>query len=81
MEFLKSSGYYIINERKVFCVPFSHLVEKKNIKQGSRSSFYQPAAGRPRIQGPGSYSRILESSSRIQKKHNHKRAKNKLRNK
>ncbi|MBA7646279.1 hypothetical protein ES703_54041 [subsurface metagenome] len=32
MEFLKSHGYYIINEKEVFCVPFSHLVRKKDLK-------------------------------------------------
>lgn len=32
MEFLKSHGYYIINEKEVFCVPFSHLVRKKDLR-------------------------------------------------
>ncbi len=32
MEFLKSHGYYIINEKEVFCVPLSHLVRKKDLK-------------------------------------------------
>lgn len=32
MEFLRSHGYYIVNEKEVFCVPFSHLVLKKNLK-------------------------------------------------
>lgn len=32
MEFLKSSGYYIINEKEVFCVPFSHLVRADRLK-------------------------------------------------
>ncbi|GAH92464.1 unnamed protein product [marine sediment metagenome] len=32
MEFLKSNGYLIINEKEVFCVPLSHLVRKKDLK-------------------------------------------------
>jgi len=32
MEFLKSNDYYIINRKEVFCVPLSHLVEKKKLK-------------------------------------------------
>lgn len=32
MEFLKSTGYCIVNEKEVFCFPFSHLVEKKKLK-------------------------------------------------
>ena len=32
MEFLKSNGYLIINEKEVFCIPFSHLVRKKDLK-------------------------------------------------
>jgi len=32
MEFLKSGGYYIVNEKEVFCVPFSHLVKEKDLK-------------------------------------------------
>jgi len=32
MEFLKSHGYYIVNEKEVFCVPFSHLVCKADLK-------------------------------------------------
>ncbi|MBA7633430.1 hypothetical protein ES703_40996 [subsurface metagenome] len=32
MDFLKSHGYYIMNEKEVFCVPLSHLVRKKDLK-------------------------------------------------
>jgi hypothetical protein len=32
MDFLKSHGYYILNEKEVFCVPLSHLVRKKDLK-------------------------------------------------
>lgn len=32
MEFLRSHGYHIVNGEEVFCVPFSHLVCKKNLK-------------------------------------------------
>lgn len=32
MEFLKAHGYYIINEKEVFCVPLSHLVREKDLK-------------------------------------------------
>jgi hypothetical protein len=32
MEFLKSHGYYTINEKEVFCFPFSKLVCKKDLK-------------------------------------------------
>jgi len=32
MDFLKSCGYYIINEKEVFCVLFSHLVRRKDLK-------------------------------------------------
>ncbi len=32
MEFLKSNGYHIVNEKEVFCVPFSHLVVAENLK-------------------------------------------------
>ncbi|MBA7679936.1 hypothetical protein ES703_88242 [subsurface metagenome] len=32
MEFLKSNGYLIVNEKEVFCIPFSHLVRKKDLK-------------------------------------------------
>lgn len=32
MEFLKSNGYYIVNEKEVFCVPFSHFVRKKDLR-------------------------------------------------
>ena len=32
LEFLKKSGYEIIHEQTVFCVPFSHLVKFKGLK-------------------------------------------------
>jgi len=32
MEFLKCHGYCIINEKEVFCVPFSKLACKKDLK-------------------------------------------------
>ncbi|MBA7536723.1 hypothetical protein ES705_28987 [subsurface metagenome] len=32
LDFLKSNGYYIVNKQEVFCVPFSHLVLKKDLK-------------------------------------------------
>jgi len=32
MEFLKSNGYYIVNEKEVFCFPFSKLVCKGDLK-------------------------------------------------
>ncbi|GAI42689.1 unnamed protein product [marine sediment metagenome] len=32
MEFLKSHGYHIVNDREVFCVPFSHLACKADLK-------------------------------------------------
>lgn len=32
MEFLKSNGYYIVNEKEVFCFPFSKLVRKGDLK-------------------------------------------------
>lgn len=32
MEFLKSTGYVIVNEKEVFCVPFSKLVCKGVLK-------------------------------------------------
>jgi len=32
LEFLKSHGYIIVNEKEVFCVPFSHLVAKAGLK-------------------------------------------------
>lgn len=32
MEFLKSNGYYIVNEKEVFCFPASKLVRLKDLK-------------------------------------------------
>ncbi|MBA7542046.1 hypothetical protein ES705_34362 [subsurface metagenome] len=32
LEFLKSQGYYIVNKREVFCVPFGKLVCKADLK-------------------------------------------------
>lgn len=32
MDFLKSNGYYIVNEKEVFCFPFSKLVRLKDLK-------------------------------------------------
>jgi len=32
LKFLKKSGYKIIHEQTVFCVPFSHLVKWKDLK-------------------------------------------------
>lgn len=32
MEFLRSHGYFIVNEREVFCVPFGKLACKADLK-------------------------------------------------
>jgi hypothetical protein len=32
MEFLKSTGYHIVNEKEVFCFPFSKLARKGDLK-------------------------------------------------
>ena len=32
MEFLKAHGYCIVNEKEIFCVPFSHLVCPADLK-------------------------------------------------
>lgn len=32
MEFLKSTGYCIVNEKEVFCFPFSKLVREKGLR-------------------------------------------------
>ncbi|GAH92985.1 unnamed protein product [marine sediment metagenome] len=32
MEFLRSHGYHIVNEKEVFCVPFSHLACMADLK-------------------------------------------------
>lgn len=32
MEFLKSNGYHIVNEKEVFCFPFLKLVRKGDLK-------------------------------------------------
>ena len=32
LRFLKEKGYYIINGKTVFCVPFSHLADQSNLK-------------------------------------------------
>jgi len=34
IKFLRANGYYIVNENTVFCVPFSHLVDQRNLKSG-----------------------------------------------
>ncbi|MBA7657452.1 hypothetical protein ES703_65390 [subsurface metagenome] len=32
MEFLKAHGYHIVNQKEIFCVPFSHLVCVADLK-------------------------------------------------
>lgn len=32
IKFLRKNRYYIINEETVFCVPFSHLINQRNLK-------------------------------------------------
>lgn len=32
IQWLKKAGYHIIDERTVFCIPFSHLVKKADLK-------------------------------------------------
>ena len=32
LEFLRFNDYYIVNGKEVFCVPFSHLVRKRDLK-------------------------------------------------
>lgn len=32
MEFLKSHGYNIVNQKEIFCIPFSHLVCVADLK-------------------------------------------------
>ena len=32
IKFLRANGYYIVNEKTLFCVPFSHLVDLSELK-------------------------------------------------